>query len=133
MMTPARIHVRFSDLDILGHVNNSVYLSYFEIARVHYFGELLGTSWDWKTFTVVLVKNEIEYLKPIHLHDEVFVHMHASHIGEKSFTVEYKVTVNEVLHSRGSSVLVAWDAKSNRTMPIHPSMKNALEQLISEQ
>jgi acyl-CoA thioester hydrolase len=62
MTTPARIHVRFSDLDILGHVNNSVYLSYFEIARVHYFGELLGTSWDWKTFTVVLVKNEIEYL-----------------------------------------------------------------------
>ncbi|MFN6015692.1 MAG: hypothetical protein ACK47F_13470, partial [Flavobacteriales bacterium] len=29
MMTPAKIQVRFTDLDVLGHVNNNVYLSYF--------------------------------------------------------------------------------------------------------
>lgn len=132
MISPARIHVRFSDLDILGHVNNSVYLSYFEIARVHYFGELLGKNWNWKKYTVVLVKNEIEYLRPVHLHDEVFVELNTSHIGEKSFTLSYKVYVDGNQHAKGSSVLVAWDAEKGTSMSIHPLMKDALQQLISE-
>lgn len=133
MIAPARIHVRFSDLDILGHVNNSIYLSYFEIARVHVFGELLGYDWDWKRYTVVLVKNEVEYLKPVHLHDEVYVHVFAQHIGEKSFTLSYELRVNDELRTKGSSVLVAWDAKENKSMILVDEMKNALQALISEQ
>ena len=48
MIAPLKIQVRFSDLDILGHVNNVTYLSYFEMARVYYFKELVGTKWDWQ-------------------------------------------------------------------------------------
>lgn len=48
MIKPVEIQVRFADLDVMGHVNNSVYLSYFEMARVHYFGELLGYNWIGK-------------------------------------------------------------------------------------
>ena len=48
MIQPANIQVRFSDLDVLGHVNNTIYFSYFELARVHYFRELLGIDWDWQ-------------------------------------------------------------------------------------
>lgn len=133
MIQPARIHVRFSDLDILGHVNNAIYLSYFEIARVHYFGQLLGIEWDWKHYTVVLVKNEVEYLKPVLLHEEVYVHMNVTHIGEKSFTLTYELKVNGETRTKGGSTLVAYDAEAHRTMPIHPEMKNALEHLKSEQ
>ncbi|MEY4596431.1 MAG: Thioesterase-like superfamily, partial [Bacteroidota bacterium] len=35
MIEPAKIQVRITDVDILGHVNNAIYLTYFEIARVH--------------------------------------------------------------------------------------------------
>ena len=48
MISPATIQVRFADLDVMGHVNNSVYLSYFEMTRVHYFKELVGANWDWR-------------------------------------------------------------------------------------
>ena len=65
MIAPAKIQVRFSDLDVLGHVNNTIYLSYFEMARVHYFKELLGEGWDWNKFGIVLAKNEVEYFKYI--------------------------------------------------------------------
>ncbi len=133
MIQPARIHVRFSDLDILGHVNNAIYLSYFEIARVHYFGQLLGIEWDWKRHTVVLVKNEVEYLKPVFLHDEVYVHMGVANIGEKSFTLTYELKVNGEVRTKGGSVLVAYDAEAHSTMPIHSEMKKALEHLKSEQ
>jgi acyl-CoA thioester hydrolase len=65
MIKPAKIQVRFSDIDVMGHVNNAVYLSYFEMTRVHYFRELLGLEWDWKSHGILLVRNEIDYIKPI--------------------------------------------------------------------
>ncbi|PWL23464.1 MAG: hypothetical protein DCO96_16065 [Fluviicola sp. XM-24bin1] len=133
MIEPARIHVRFSDLDVLGHVNNSIYLSYFEIARVHYFAELLGTDWDWNKNGVLLVKNEVEYFKPIVLHDAPHVHVFLEHVGEKSFTLSYEIKVNDTLHTKGKSVLVCFDASKNATIPINPVMKEALNQLKPEQ
>ena len=82
-VSAAKIQVRFSDLDIMGHVNNSVYLSYFEYARVHYFGQLLGTDWNWKTDGVLLVRNEVEYLRPVLLNDTPEVTVYTEEIGTK--------------------------------------------------
>jgi acyl-CoA thioester hydrolase len=67
---PLKIQVRFSDLDMLGHVNNVIYLSYFEMARIHYFTALVGAKWDWFNEGVLLVKNNVEYHIPILLHDQ---------------------------------------------------------------
>lgn len=129
MIGPARIHVRFSDLDVLGHVNNSIYLSYFEIARVHYFAALLGKNWDWTNNGVILAKNEVEYHKPIVLHDAPFVHVYLDHIGEKSFTLSYEIKVVDALHTTGKSTLVCFDSSKHATIPIDPVMKEALNQL----
>jgi acyl-CoA thioester hydrolase len=133
MVDPARIHVRFSDLDVLGHVNNNIYSSYFEIARVHYFKEVLGKEWDWKKNTVVLVKNTVEFVKPVLLYDEPFVTMNVDHIGNKSFTLSYELRVNGELYTKGSTVLVAFDGETHQSMEIHPEMKNALLSLKKEQ
>ncbi len=133
MIAPARIHIRFSDLDVLGHVNNSIYLSYFEIARVHYFGILLGTDWDWKKNGVVLAKNEVEYLKPVLLHHEAYVHVFTEEIGGKSFKLSYELRVNGELHTKGASTLVCFDSAKNETIPIPDVMHQVLHQLKREQ
>ena len=129
MIEPFKVQVRFSDLDILGHVNNSVYLTYFELARVYYFKYLLGTDWDWATDSVVLVKNEVEYIRPILLHDVPEVEVYTAHIGSKSFTFAYNIRVNNVLYSKGVSTLVAYDVKTQSTVPIKPSMLEVLHKL----
>lgn len=133
MIEAARIHVRFSDLDVLGHVNNNVYLSYFEIARVHYFGMLLGKNYNWRENGVVLLKNEVEYLRPVFLNDEVYVKMFVDHIGNKSFTLSYELTVNGILSSKGSSVLVAYNGIRQESIPIPEEMRKALLKLKAEQ
>lgn len=129
MIEPAAIQVRFADLDVMGHVNNSVYLSYFEMARVHYFGKLLGYNWDWKTDGVLLVKNEVEYIKPILITDRPLVHVTTENIGTKSFTLSYKVMVNEQVYTTGKSTLVCFDGRTNQTVEIPEQMMSALEQM----
>lgn len=127
MISPAIIQVRFTDLDVLGHVNNNVYLSYFEMARVHYFRELLGIDWDWKKHTVVLAKNEVEYVQPVLLNHQPEVFMSSEHIGTKSFTLTYDLKVNGTIFAKGRSVLVAFDGEKGISMEIPAKMREALE------
>lgn len=131
MIDPVKIQVRFTDLDVLGHVNNNVYLSYFEMARVHYFKVLLGTDWNWKTDGVVLAKNEVEYLKPVLLTDTPEVLMFTEHIGQKSFTLGYELKVNGIIFARGRSVLVAYDGVNQRSKEIPVKMIEALKSLMN--
>jgi acyl-CoA thioester hydrolase len=123
---PAEIQVRFSDIDVLGHVNNAIYLSYFEMTRVHYFNELLGESWDWKKNGVLLVRNEIDYFAPILLHHQPQIFMHLIEIGTKSFKLGYEVFVGDKLHTNGCSVMVCYNAVTDRTINVPNEMKIAL-------
>jgi len=129
MISPARIFVRLTDLDILGHVNNAIYLTYFEIARMHYFAELVGTNWNWMEEGVVLVKNEVEYLKPIVLNDVPFVTVFLLQMGTKSFTLGYEIRVNDEIVTKGSSTLVAFNSKTQSTIEIPEKMKEAIQKI----
>jgi acyl-CoA thioester hydrolase len=129
MIPQARIHVRLTDLDILGHVNNAIYLTYFEIARMHYFSALVGNDWNWMEEGVVLVKNEVEYLKPIVLNDFPYVKVYLIQIGTKSFSLGYEITVNDQLVTKGSSVLVGFNSKTQSTIEIPEKMKEAIQKI----
>ena len=132
MITPAKIQVRFSDLDVLGHVNNTIYLSYFEMARVHYFKELLGEGWDWNKFGIVLAKNEIEYFKSVLLNHEPLITIYTEHIGSKSFTLGYELHVNNELFAKGKSIQVCFDASIQQSILVPDQMRMQLERIIRE-
>jgi len=126
MIEPAKIQVRFADLDTMGHVNNAIYLSYFEMARVHYFKELLGTQWNWHKAGVLMVRNEIDYIVPVLLTNEPEIHVFLEELGTKSIRLGYELKVGEVLCTKGSSVMVTFDSTIGRTIPVPEEMRNAL-------
>ena len=71
MKTP--ITVRFSDIDMAGHVHNSNYLSYFEQARIDFLTAITGPEWDWKKSGILIGRIEVDYILPLFLRDEVFI------------------------------------------------------------
>ncbi len=129
MILPAKIQVRFSDIDVMGHVNNAVYLSYFEMTRVHYFKELLGQDWDWKSHGILLVRNEIDYIKPILIQHTPEIHMYFDEAGSKSIKLSYEIKVKGEIYTKGVSVLVSYDSRIGKTITIPDEMKVALEKL----
>ncbi len=72
-----REHVRFRDVDALGHVNNAVYSTYLEQARLDALGEL---------GSVILARVEIDFRAEIRFGDEVEVHSRCSRIGTRAST-----------------------------------------------
>jgi len=129
MIEPPEIQIRFADIDVMGHVNNAVYLSYLEYTRVYYFQKLLGMNWDWGKKGVLLIKNEVEYLKPILLNDKPQIEMFIGKTGNKSFTFHYEIRVNSILYTKALSVMVSYDALDKKTIQIPDEMKKSFSLL----
>ncbi|AMA75025.1 esterase [Thermus parvatiensis] len=109
------VQVRFRDLDALGHVNNAVYLTYFEVARVAYFSRL---ERDWVgRGHFILARAEVDFLRPIHLEDPVEVGVRVVRIGRSSFDMEYRVEVRGEEAARGRTVQVWLEGGSPAPLP----------------
>ncbi len=107
----------------MGHVNNANHLAYIEIARLQYFEDVIKTEGGWsKEVGLILARIEIDYKKPIFLHDHVFVYTRCSKIGTKSMHLDWvivreKKDVEEIL-AKGIAVLVYFDYRNNQTIAV---------------
>lgn len=131
MIEPVKIQIRYSDIDLMGHVNNAVYLNYFEYTRVYYFEKLLGKDWDWEHKGFILVRNKVEYLIPLLLSYEPIIEMSIGDIGNKSFILHYEVRVNNTVYTLGSSKMVAYDMVEKKSILIPDEMKKSFSYLLN--
>jgi acyl-CoA thioester hydrolase len=120
-----RLEVRFRDIDALGHVNNAVYLSYLEQARVLYF-QKLGLRDDQKPLTL-LARNEIDYLRPVLLGEELEVLLRVAKIGTKSLRFEGELRAAGELAARAASVLVWYDFEGSSSIAVPDDARRKIE------
>ena len=123
------ITVRFRDLDAMGHVNNSVYLTFFEEARVAYYRHLTGRELDPATFDFILAEITCTYRSPAHLGEVLEVAIRTSEVRSRSFIFEYLITEHESkrLVATGRSVQVLYDYQAGRAKSLGDEMVARME------
>lgn len=124
------IQIRFGDTDLLGHVNNAFYLSYFELARIQFFSEAFNDSIDWQDEGILLANVNINYLKPILLSDKIKIKTWISKIGSKSFTFKHEIFSEKdgTIFSNAELTVVCVSYKRNVTINIPDNWKTVLEE-----
>ena len=134
-MDKTPIHVRFSDIDMAGNVHNSKYLSYFEQARIDFLTKISGENWNWRKKGLLIGRIEVDYILPLHLRDNVHVETICDHVGNKSFTLSYKLFKNtsegSKLCTKGRSTLICMDFELNKSVSIFNEWKNFLMESIN--
>lgn len=121
------IQVRFSDIDMMGHVSNIVYQSYYDAGKVHYFDRVLPDM-DYINVGLVGASVKIDYLKPIYMRSRIYVESHVVRVGSKSITMNQSLVdeeTGEVL-STCSVVLVCFDVKQQISMTIPERWKQRI-------
>lgn len=78
------IQIRFNDIDGLGHINNAVYQEYFDLGRIQYLKQILGSQLGVNDQNLVVVSYKTDFAKPLYLHDEITVFTRVYKLGEKS-------------------------------------------------
>jgi acyl-CoA thioester hydrolase len=120
-----RERVRFRDLDAKGHVNNAVFLTYIESARVAFL-QHLGAATTLEDMSFIVARIEIDFRAPVGFGEEVDVAVRASRFGEKSFDLDYELRVGGTVVAEAKSVLVGYDYGKGEAVEIPHEWKEKL-------
>ncbi len=116
-----RTQVRWSDVDLFGHVNNAAYLRYLDDARFALFDMGVDDDGQLTSSRLVVVKHEIEYLgrltyRPQPIDVEVWV----PRVGRTSVDMAYEVLdADRTVYLRARSRMVQLDAASGTPRAVH--------------
>jgi acyl-CoA thioester hydrolase len=118
--------VEFRDLDGLGHVNNAVYLSYVESARLAYMQEVLGPL-ELEELGIV-AEARIAFRSAAILGEELTVGTRVAEIGGKSLRFEFEIHgFDGRLVADGSTVHVAFDYSTRTSVPVPDDWRRRID------
>ncbi|MGH3147338.1 MAG: acyl-CoA thioesterase [Rubrobacter sp.] len=125
----AHIEIRYADLDPYGHVNNAVYLEFFEEIRLSYWralADLAGIeeldSGDVPGAYYVIAETTVRFKAPVFLSDTIHGAARIPTVGNRSYAMDFELRTGDsfeggVLAAEGSAAHVFFDPKTDEVQP----------------
>ena len=116
------VNTRWKDMDSFGHVNNAVFLTYIEDARITLF-----KRWNLRDRkkSLIVASLKIDFLRPIKHPSELIIRQRISRVGNKSFDIQSIIYLQDANKPSASSVItcVCIDYDRNKTLPVYSEIK----------
>ena len=119
--------MRFNDTDALGHLNNTSYALYSEQGRVEFLNKFRDEG-----VNLILAHISLDFLRQVRFQDVVYVLTRIAKVGRTSVTLAQEIYSNEELAARSRSVVVMFDYKTQKPVPISDEVRAQLEPHLEE-
>lgn len=108
------VQMRFNDVDVLGHVNNSVYFTYYDLGKSTYFTTVRKGEIDWMRPDLVIANVNCNFYSPMYFGEPVSVVTRVESVREKSFKMHQRLVnvVTKEVKSECVTVMVAFDPET---------------------
>jgi acyl-CoA thioester hydrolase len=123
--------IDWGDMDAMQHINNVVFLKYFENSRIQYY-EAIGLSYSTNLgdFLGVVKSISCEYLIPLTFPDIIEVGTRVIDMDNHSFTMEHYIwSNNKGLCAFGETRIVVIDVKTLKPITVPDKVKKAIERI----
>lgn len=115
--------IRFTDIDLLGHVNNVTYGTYFEEARMNFLRWLWGkTGVDP---SIIVAHLDMDFRQPLYLHDEPVIAVCVGETGRSRFELRYRLMTDKTV-CEGRTINIWYDYATARSSPIPTKIREAI-------
>lgn len=113
------LQIRFNDVDKFGHVNNTVYFSFYDLGKTEYFASVCPNV-NWSKDAIMVVHIEVDFLSQIFSSDNIAVQTTVSEIGNKSFRLAQRLidTQSGDIKCICHSVMVTYDLHQHTSTPL---------------
>lgn len=127
--TSLPIQIRFNDIDALGHINNNVYLSFFDLGKADYFDKIRGSAVSWTEGAIVIAHLEIDFLAPTFYKEPILVQSKITKIGDKSgeFIQQLRNEKTGEVKCICKSIFVYIDSATQKPTSVPPVWREAAE------
>ena len=120
--------VIFRDVDAFGHVNNAVYLTYFEWARAQLWFTLTGSEGQPMDIGFIVARAEIDFMAQIGM-EPIEIRVRIGEMRNSSFDTHYEIRLNSgKLAATGKVIVVLYDWNEQRKMSINDDLREKVKQ-----
>jgi acyl-CoA thioester hydrolase len=119
------IVTRYPDYDSKGHVNNAVYLTYFESARHDVWTTAFGADPD---FPFILAEATVKYVSEATIGEPLEIEVATDEVRSKAWVWRYEIRTTDTQRvvAQGRTVQVMFDYAAKRTIPIPDEVRAKL-------
>lgn len=133
-MSPPFVHVvrpRYAEVDAQRVVFNAHWLTYFDDATTRFY-EALGFDpktafFDRPVFDVMVVRAVLEWQGPASFDDEVRIEVATEHLGNKSFSLSFRASVEGRPACAATVTYVSVVPGTHESTPVPAALREALE------
>ncbi len=127
MTTAVRVEipVLWGDMDAFAHVNNTVYLRWFESARIAWFERVGIVGRGGGGVGPILASTHCRFVRPLAFPDVIAAEATTTRIGRSSFDMAYRVVRRDTgeLAAEGGGVIVMLDYATGKAQPIDDALR----------
>lgn len=122
------LQIRFNDIDMLGHLNNGVYISFMDLGKATYFNDVMPDKINWKRINVVVVNINCDFYAPAYFHEQLEVMTAVASVSERSFKMEQRIVNSKTGEVKciGHTVMAGFDVETAQSAPIAKEWIDAL-------
>lgn len=123
------IQLRFTDIDMMAHVTNSVYFVYCDIARMEYFTTVLNEKIEQSEESLVIASLQIDFINPIFFHEKIEIQTKVIKIGNKSIqTLQHIINAEtKTVKATVKSILSGYNYEARHAISIPDKWKTKIE------
>lgn len=127
------LQIRFNDIDLLGHVNNTVYFSFYDTGKAHYMHSVRKGNIDFRKIETVIANVDCAFCKPIYFGQKIDVLTRLIELGEKHIRLQQMIVDHDTndVHSLCETVMVYVDVKTLLPMGVPTEWRDALKEFES--
>ncbi len=114
------VQIRFNDVDVIGHVNNAVILTYFDLGKVKYFEALDNQGLGHGDMELVIVNVNVDFKIPVFMGDSILVKTKIYEVGNKSVKIVQELFDEKTQRVKSvcRTIMCGFDPKTNTSLPI---------------
>lgn len=126
------IQIRFSDVDVIGHVNNIIFLQYYDTGKAAFMTDLLKRTISWYEVDVVVANIDCAFIAPIFYGENIEVLTACTYIHDKSFKLLQMLRNSETKEVKSicETVMVSFDPDTQKVAPLKDEWRTKLNQCI---
>lgn len=126
----SKMRVEFRDVDAMQHVNNAVYMSFLETARMDFYDQFFGAD-GFHRFPFILGEVRIRFVSPAYMKEILELGIRVTDIGRKKYTFEYLIRESGSGRTvvEAESTQVMFDYKANQTMEVPAEFADTVAKL----
>lgn len=128
------IQIRFSDVDVVGHVNNIVYFAFYDTGKAAFMTELLGRKISWDKVDTVVANVDCAFISPILYGENIEVLTTCTSIHDKSFKLLQMLrnVDTEEVKSVCETVMVSFDPSTQKSAPLSEEWREKLSSFLNK-